>query len=169
MAEKRTRRRSAWPGSILGAWDGLDEAQRRPKSRPKCLVSLPFASLLPMASPLDTTFEPCSQHSQPHLKPFEEAEDLYPVQAGALRGPSGSHRQTAVRSYHGGSTSSLGATGDFRRRFAESNTNGFVKFFNPQPGGFSWGSTDEAATQRTLHCLEDGPKSEDKRNRYHCI
>ena len=28
------------------------------------------------------------------------------------------------RSYHGGSTSSLGATGDFRRRFAESNTHG---------------------------------------------
>lgn len=62
---------------------------------------------------------------------------------------------TQYRSYHGGSTSSLGATGDFRRRFAESNTHGFVKFFNPQPGGFSWGNTDQGATQRTLACLED--------------
>lgn len=62
---------------------------------------------------------------------------------------------TQYRSYHGGSTSSLGATGDFRRRFAESNTHGFVKFFNPQPGGFSWGNTDQGATERTLACLED--------------
>ncbi|CAJ1451409.1 unnamed protein product [Effrenium voratum] len=71
---------------------------------------------------------------------------------------------TQYRSYHGGSTSSLGATGDFRRRFAESNTNGFVKFFNPQPGGFSWGATDDETTERTLACLEDqilaeGPES----------
>jgi len=71
---------------------------------------------------------------------------------------------TQYRSYHGGSTSSLGATGDFRRRFAESNTSGFVKFFNPQPSMFSWGTTDISATQRTLACLEDqinaeGPES----------
>jgi len=71
---------------------------------------------------------------------------------------------TQYRSYHGGSTSSLGATGDFRKRFAESNTSGFVKFFNPQPAGFSWGTTDISATQRTLACLEDqinaeGPES----------
>ncbi|CAK9098925.1 Uncharacterized aminotransferase YhxA [Durusdinium trenchii] len=62
---------------------------------------------------------------------------------------------TQYRSYHGGSTSSLGATGDFRRRFTESNTHGFVKFFNPQPSGFSWGSTDQSATRRTLATLED--------------
>eukprot|EP00931_Biecheleriopsis_adriatica_P100427 TRINITY_DN7574_c0_g1_i1.p1 TRINITY_DN7574_c0_g1~~TRINITY_DN7574_c0_g1_i1.p1 ORF type:complete len:554 (+),score=94.96 TRINITY_DN7574_c0_g1_i1:85-1746(+) len=71
---------------------------------------------------------------------------------------------TQYRSYHGGSTSSLGATGDFRRRFAESGTSGFVKFFNPQPSAFSWGSSDESATRRTLACLEDqilaeGPES----------
>ncbi|CAE7891812.1 ggt, partial [Symbiodinium necroappetens] len=58
-------------------------------------------------------------------------------------------------SYHGASASSLGATGDFRRKFAESGQNGFVKFFNPQPNGFSWGTTDYSATQRTLACLED--------------
>ena len=32
---------------------------------------------------------------------------------------------------------------------------GFVKFFNPQPNGFSWGTTDYSATQRTLACLEE--------------
>jgi len=62
---------------------------------------------------------------------------------------------TQYRSYHGASASSLGATGDFRRKFAESGQNGFVKFFNPQPNGFSWGTTDYSATQRTLACLED--------------
>ena len=36
--------------------------------------------------------------------------------------PPRQHRRS--RSYHGGSTSSLGATGDFRRRFTESNTHG---------------------------------------------
>lgn len=71
---------------------------------------------------------------------------------------------TQYRSYHGGSTASLGATGDFRRRFAESNTNGFVKIFNPQPTLFSWGTTDHSATRRALACLEDqilseGPES----------
>ncbi|CAE8584343.1 unnamed protein product, partial [Polarella glacialis] len=71
---------------------------------------------------------------------------------------------TQYRSYHGGSSSSLGATGDFRRRFAESTTHGFVKFFNPQPTTFSWGATDETATERALQCLEEqflaeGPES----------
>eukprot|EP00438_Fugacium_kawagutii_P033262 Skav234608 [mRNA] locus=scaffold1110:311523:319907:- [translate_table: standard] len=56
---------------------------------------------------------------------------------------------TQYRSYHGGCTSSLGATGDFRRRFAESNTH-----------GFSWGNTDQSATERTLACLEDCPGPE---------
>eukprot|EP00933_Yihiella_yeosuensis_P019272 TRINITY_DN15628_c1_g1_i1.p1 TRINITY_DN15628_c1_g1~~TRINITY_DN15628_c1_g1_i1.p1 ORF type:complete len:577 (-),score=107.89 TRINITY_DN15628_c1_g1_i1:127-1857(-) len=68
------------------------------------------------------------------------------------------------RSYHGSSTSALGATGDFRRRFAESGTSGFVKMFNPQPMKFSWGTTDTSATTRTLACLEEqilaeGPES----------
>mmetsp|Transcript_41396 Transcript_41396/g.96195 ORF Transcript_41396/g.96195 Transcript_41396/m.96195 type:complete len:545 (+) Transcript_41396:71-1705(+) len=62
---------------------------------------------------------------------------------------------TQYRSYHGATASSLGATGDFRRRFAENGQNGFVKFFNPQPNSFSWGTTDQSATKRTLDCLED--------------
>lgn len=38
---------------------------------------------------------------------------------------------TRYRSYHGGTTAPLNATGDFRRGFAEINpTGGFVKFFD---------------------------------------
>jgi len=62
---------------------------------------------------------------------------------------------TQYRSYHGGSASTLGATGDFRRWFAEAGSSGFVKIFNPQPLGFSWGSTDETATRRSLQALEE--------------
>merc|ERR1719463_798223 len=62
---------------------------------------------------------------------------------------------TQYRSYHGGSTSSLGATGDFRRQFGENTTSGFVKMFNPQPLMFSWGSEDEQACHRALLALED--------------
>merc|ERR1719420_1183182 len=45
---------------------------------------------------------------------------------------------TQYRSYHGGTTSALSATGDFRRWFAETGATGFVKIFNPQPFGFTW-------------------------------
>lgn len=37
---------------------------------------------------------------------------------------------TRYKSFHGGSTSSLAATGDFRRAFAENGVSGFVKFFD---------------------------------------
>jgi len=62
---------------------------------------------------------------------------------------------TQYRSYHGGTAQSLGATGDFRRWFTESSVNGFVKIFNPQPLGFSWGNSDEEATQLALQALEE--------------
>eukprot|EP00933_Yihiella_yeosuensis_P040667 TRINITY_DN35005_c0_g1_i1.p1 TRINITY_DN35005_c0_g1~~TRINITY_DN35005_c0_g1_i1.p1 ORF type:complete len:584 (-),score=127.68 TRINITY_DN35005_c0_g1_i1:398-2149(-) len=69
---------------------------------------------------------------------------------------TGKHKiMTQYRSYHGSSTSSLGATGDFRRKFAESGASGFVKFFNPQPTQFSWGTADPSANARTLQCLEE--------------
>jgi len=71
---------------------------------------------------------------------------------------------TQYRSYHGGTAQSLGATGDFRRWFTESGVNGFVKIFNPQPLGFSWGKSDEEATTLVLQALEEqilleGPSS----------
>jgi adenosylmethionine-8-amino-7-oxononanoate aminotransferase len=71
---------------------------------------------------------------------------------------------TQYRSYHGGAAASLGATGDFRRFFSEQNVTGFVKIFNPQPLGFTWGKTDEEANRLCLQALEEqilqeGPNS----------
>lgn len=62
---------------------------------------------------------------------------------------------TQYRSYHGGTANSLGATGDFRRGFTEMGVTGFVKIFNPQPQGFSWGRTDEEAGRLALQALEE--------------
>merc|ERR1719428_2702620 len=62
---------------------------------------------------------------------------------------------TQYRSYHGGSTATLGATGDFRRWFAETGATGFVKIFNPQPLGFTWGDSDESAMKLCLQALEE--------------
>jgi taurine--2-oxoglutarate transaminase len=36
------------------------------------------------------------------------------------------------KSYHGGTTGPLTATGDFRRQFGEAGVSGFVKFFDLQ-------------------------------------
>merc|ERR1719265_1335943 len=59
------------------------------------------------------------------------------------------------RSYHGGTTTTLAATGDFRRWFAEAGASGFVKIFNSQPFGFSWGENDAQKTQILLSMLEE--------------
>jgi adenosylmethionine-8-amino-7-oxononanoate aminotransferase len=59
------------------------------------------------------------------------------------------------RSYHGGSSGPLGATGDFRRHFGQDTATGFVKMFNPEPHFFRWGSTDEKACEMALACLEE--------------
>lgn len=68
------------------------------------------------------------------------------------------------RSYHGGSASSLSATGDFRRGFAENNggaAGGFVKTMNPTDSHlFSFGTTDEERTAKALGYLEDQIKCE---------
>jgi adenosylmethionine-8-amino-7-oxononanoate aminotransferase len=69
---------------------------------------------------------------------------------------TGRHKiMSQYRSYHGGSANSLGATGDFRRGFTEMGVTGFVKIFNPQPQGFSWGRTDEEAGRLALQALEE--------------
>lgn len=60
------------------------------------------------------------------------------------------------RSYHGGSTTSLAATGDFRRWFAEAGASGFVKMFNPQPFGFDWPTrSEEEKTEMMLNMLDE--------------
>jgi len=69
---------------------------------------------------------------------------------------TGRHKiMTQYRSYHGGTANSLGATGDFRRGFTEMGVTGFVKIFNPQPLGFSWGNTDEECARISLQALEE--------------
>lgn len=67
---------------------------------------------------------------------------------------------TQYRSYHGGTAEALGSTGDFRRSFVEANVNGFVKMFNPQPWGFTWGQTDEEAAALALNVMEEQILSE---------
>ena len=71
---------------------------------------------------------------------------------------------TRYRSYHGGTTSTLTATGDFRRWFAEAGQSGFIKIADPNPFGFQWGDTEEEACERALAALHEqilmeGPQS----------
>jgi len=61
---------------------------------------------------------------------------------------------SAMRSYHGGTTGPLAATGDFRTRFAGEQP-GFVKIFNPHALRFSTGASDEEAAQQALKMLEE--------------
>jgi len=59
------------------------------------------------------------------------------------------------RSYHGGTTGTLTATGDFRRWFAEQGATGFVKMFNSQPFGFKFGDNDQEKTSILLSMLDE--------------
>lgn len=69
---------------------------------------------------------------------------------------TGKHKiLTQYRSYHGGTTSTLAATGDFRRWFAEQGASGFVKMFNPTPLKFQWGENEEEACATALAALEE--------------
>jgi adenosylmethionine-8-amino-7-oxononanoate aminotransferase len=60
------------------------------------------------------------------------------------------------RSYHGGTTNSQQATGDFRRWYGGDHVPGFVKSFHPFP--LFWdlaGDTEEERTQMALNMLEE--------------
>jgi taurine--2-oxoglutarate transaminase len=60
------------------------------------------------------------------------------------------------RSYHGGTTSSQQATGDFRRWYGGDTVPGFIKAFNPYPLFFDLaGETEEERTQMALNMLEE--------------
>ena len=60
------------------------------------------------------------------------------------------------RSYHGGTSNSQAATGDFRRWFGGDTIPGFVKAFNPNPLFFDLaGETEEERTQMALNMLEE--------------
>ena len=62
---------------------------------------------------------------------------------------------TRYRSYHGGTATTMAATGDFRRHFAEAGTSGFVKIVDPTPFGFSWGDDEATACARALGALRE--------------
>merc|ERR1712194_359661 len=59
------------------------------------------------------------------------------------------------RSYHGGSSGTLSATGDFRRHLMGTQEAGFVKIVNPYTQCFSAGTSDEAAAELVLGILEE--------------
>lgn len=61
---------------------------------------------------------------------------------------------TRYRSYHGGTASTLTATGDFRRWFAEPSP-GFVKIADPNPFSFAWGANEQEASDRALAVLHE--------------
>jgi taurine--2-oxoglutarate transaminase len=62
---------------------------------------------------------------------------------------------TRYKSYHGSSTGSLTATGDFRRGFAEAGVSGFVKFFDLQAFQFRWGGNQEDSIRNYLAYVEE--------------
>ena len=67
---------------------------------------------------------------------------------------TGRHKiMTHYRSYHGGTTGSIAATGDFRHTFGESGATGFVRAFNPTPSRFQWGADEASATATSLAAL----------------
>ena len=69
---------------------------------------------------------------------------------------TGRHKvMTRYRSYHGGTATTMAATGDFRRHFAEAGTSGFVKIVDPTPFGFSWGDDEATACARALGALRE--------------
>jgi taurine---2-oxoglutarate transaminase len=60
------------------------------------------------------------------------------------------------RSYHGGTTNSQQATGDFRRWYGGDLVPGFVKAFHPYPLFFDLaGATEEERTEMALNMLEE--------------
>ena len=62
---------------------------------------------------------------------------------------------TRYRSYHGGTTAALTATGDFRRWFAEQGHAGYVKIVDPNPFGYQWADNEEEAGERALAALHE--------------
>jgi taurine--2-oxoglutarate transaminase len=62
---------------------------------------------------------------------------------------------TRYKSFHGGSTGSLNATGDFRRQFAETGISGFVKFFDLQAFQTTWGGNQKDSITNYLAYLEE--------------
>jgi taurine--2-oxoglutarate transaminase len=78
---------------------------------------------------------------------------------------TGRHKILArYRSYHGGSLGAMALTGDPRRFYSEPGVTGVVHFMDPFPYSFSWGSSEDEITQKSLQQLREvimyeGPKN----------
>lgn len=60
------------------------------------------------------------------------------------------------RSYHGSSSTTLAATGDFRRNFGvDAQASGFIKMLNPTPRRFAWGHDAVEAGECALAAVEE--------------
>eukprot|EP00039_Didymoeca_costata_P020201 m.340432 g.340432 ORF g.340432 m.340432 type:complete len:511 (+) comp19305_c0_seq1:213-1745(+) len=59
------------------------------------------------------------------------------------------------RSYHGGTSTSMGLTGDQRRWPAEQGSTGHVHFFDPYPYSFNLGDTEEEVAAKSLDMLRE--------------
>lgn len=72
---------------------------------------------------------------------------------------------TRHRSYHGGTTAALTATGDFRKWAGEGLASGdFVKFWDPYPYSFSLGATEEEVCTASLAALAEAVAYEGPHN-----
>lgn len=69
---------------------------------------------------------------------------------------TGRHKiMSRYRSYHGASVATSALTGDQRRWPVEMGATGVLKFFDPYPYSFSFGSTEEEITQNNLQMLRE--------------
>ncbi|CAB9518434.1 phosphohydroxy-L-lysine phospho-lyase [Seminavis robusta] len=67
---------------------------------------------------------------------------------------TGRHKiMSRSRSYHGGTSSALGITGDPRTWAVDATISGFVKIIDPFPFTFDWGSNEEEMVERSLGAL----------------
>lgn len=69
---------------------------------------------------------------------------------------TGRHKiMTRYRSYHGASVATSALTGDQRRWPVEAGATGVLKFFDPYPYSFSYGTTEEEITRNNLQQLRE--------------
>lgn len=60
------------------------------------------------------------------------------------------------RSYHGGTSGAIAATGDFRRQMSEcGQATGFIKMMGPYPWHYNFGQTEEEVADNCLAMLQD--------------
>ncbi len=76
------------------------------------------------------------------LFPLSGSEANEAAFSAARRYTGKSKIMSRYKSYHGGTTGPLSATGDFRRKFAEEHSTGFVKFLDYHSFQTTWGDNE---------------------------